>query len=186
MKNKRQLLKVRIYGDKTLKMVAEPVKEITPEIKEFIQNLTHTMYVKDGIGLAAPQVGVSQRIFVIDPFWHNESKKKNPIVFINPKFIEFEGEETEEEGCLSLPDIFEKISRAERVVITALDENFKKITLEAEGMLARVLQHEYDHLEGILFVEKASKLRQVFVKKKLRDLAKSTDENGDNIQNIEN
>ncbi len=185
MKNKKQLLKIRIYGDKTLSKIAESVKEITPEIQEFIQNLTHTMYVKDGIGLAAPQVGVSLRIFVVDPFWYKEGNKKNPIVFINPEFIEFEGEETEEEGCLSLPDIFERVSRAEKVVITAFDENFKKITLEAEGILARALQHEYDHLEGILFVEKISKLRQVFIKKKLKELAKSTNENGENIQKIE-
>jgi peptide deformylase len=185
MKNNRQLLKIRIYGDKTLKKVAEHVKEISPEIKEFIRNLTHTMYIKDGIGLAAPQVGVSQRIFVIDPFFHNEDNKKQPIVFINPEFLEFEGEATEEEGCLSLPEIFEKVSRAEKVVIKALDESGKKFSLDVDGMFARVLQHEYDHLEGILFVEKISKLRQVFVKKKLREIEKSTDENGENIQKIE-
>ncbi|MCD4818086.1 MAG: peptide deformylase [Candidatus Cloacimonetes bacterium] len=185
MKNKRQLLKIRIYGDKTLNKVAEPVKEITPEIQEFIQNLTHTMYIKNGIGLAAPQVGISLRIYVVDPFWYKEGKKKNPYIFINPEFLEFEGESTAEEGCLSLPDIFEKVSRAEKVVITAMNENGKKITLEAEGIFARVLQHEFDHLGGILFVEKISKLRQVFIKKKLRELAKSTDENGENIQRIE-
>ena len=186
MKNKKHLLKIRLYGDKTLKEVAKPIKEITPEIQEFIQNLTHTMYIKDGIGLAAPQVGVSLRIFVVDPFWYKEGKKKNPYIFINPEFIEFEGESTSEEGCLSLPDIFEKVSRAEKVVIITMNENGEKITLEAEGIFARVLQHEYDHLEGILFVEKTSKLRQVFIKKKLREIAKSTDENGENIRRIEN
>jgi len=181
MKNKKQLLKIRIYGDKTLKKVADSVEEITPDLKKFIENLTYTMYLTDGIGLAAPQVGISLRIFVVDPYWYKEEKKKNPRIFINPEFIEFEGESTAEEGCLSLPNIYEKVNRAQKVVISALDEYGKRFTLEAEDMFARVLQHEFDHLEGVLFVEKIPKLRQVFIKKKLKELERSTDENGVNI-----
>ena len=176
-----KLLPVRLYGDTTLKKVAEPVQEITPEIKEFIQDLTYTMYETDGVGLAAPQVGRSIRIFVVDAFWFDDEAKKNPTVLINPEFVEFEGEEVNEEGCLSLPEIYEKVHRAEKVVIKGLNEHGKPVQYEGTDLLGRAFQHEYDHLDGIMFIDKIPKLRRAIISKKLRALASTTDENGVNV-----
>ncbi len=181
MTRKAKLLQVRLYGDETLKKVAKKVQEITPEILEFIDDLILTMYETDGIGLAAPQVGYSLRIFVVDTDWYLEDGEKNPIVMINPEFTEFEGEEVNEEGCLSLPDIFEKIHRAEVVKIKGLDREGKIVNYTAEGLLGRAFQHEYDHLDGILFVDKIAKLKRAVIGKKLRNIASSTNENGINI-----
>ncbi|OPX29974.1 MAG: peptide deformylase [Candidatus Cloacimonas sp. 4484_143] len=174
-------LHIRLYGDKTLREVAKPVTEFTDEVINFIEDLVFTMYEKDGVGLAAPQVGRSLRIFVVDPFWFNEGGTKNPLVLVNPEFKEFQGEIESDEGCLSLPKIFEPVQRAERVIIEALNENGKKVRYEADGLFARALQHEFDHLDGILFIDKIPKLRRIFLKKKLHDLQRTTDKNGRNI-----
>ncbi len=183
-KRKAEILPIRIYGDKTLREVAEPVDEITEDIQEFIEDLTYTMYEKDGVGLAAPQVGRSLRIFVIDPFWFKEGGKKNPIVLINPEFIEFKGEVDSEEGCLSLPEIYDKVKRADKVVIKGLNEKGKEVKYDAEGLFSRSLQHEFDHLEGVLFIDKIPKLKKIVHMKKLSDLKKTTDENGINVGTI--
>lgn len=182
MRQKSELLDIHIIGDKILREKAKKVESIDKSLKEYIDKLIETMYEKDGVGLAAPQTGRSLRIFVVDPYWSLEGKEKKPNVFINPEFISFEGEEEGEEGCLSVPDIYEKVIRAKKVKITARDENFEKFTLEAEGFFARVIQHEYDHLEGILFVDKIPTLRKIFLKKKLKELEKSTNQNGVNIR----
>ncbi len=180
-KNIPKLMPIRIYGDKTLRQKAEPVAQIDAETRKFISDLTYTMYETDGVGLAAPQVGVSKRIFVVDAFWFKEGGKKNPVVLINPEFIEFEGAIEAEEGCLSLPDIYDKVLRAEKVKIRGLNENGDLITLEADGLFARALQHEYDHLDGVLFVDKVGKLKKIMLKKKLKELQNFTDENGMNL-----
>ncbi|MBT4574987.1 MAG: peptide deformylase [Candidatus Cloacimonetes bacterium] len=174
-------LHIRLYGDKILREVAKPVTEFTEDINNFIDDLVYTMYEKDGVGLAAPQVGRSLRIFVVDPFWFSNEGKKNPLVLVNPEFIEFNGDIESDEGCLSLPNIFEPVKRAEMVIIEGLNEKGEKVRYEAEGLFARALQHEFDHLDGILFIDKISKLKRVFLKKKLHDLQSTTDENGDNI-----
>ena len=182
MKNQKpNNLHIRLYCDKTLREVAKPVMEFTDEVKDFITDLIFTMYEKDGVGLAAPQVGKSLRIFVVDPLWFNEDGKKNPLVLVNPEFKEFQGEVESDEGCLSLPKIFEPVQRAKSVVIEALNEKGKKVSYEADGLFARALQHEYDHLDGILFVDKIPKLKRIFLKKKLHDIQSTTDENGRNI-----
>ncbi len=180
-KRKSKILPVRIYGDGTLRKISEPVGEITEEIRQLIDDLIRTMYEKDGVGLSAPQVGRPLRIFVVDPFWFREGNKKQPFVFINPEFEEFEGTQTNEEGCLSLPGIFEKVHRAERVILNALNENGEKIKLETDGLFSRALQHENDHLDGILFVDKVPKMKKIFLKKKLREMERTTDENGVNF-----
>lgn len=174
-------LHIRLYGDKTLREVAKPVTEFTNDINNFIADLVFTMYEKDGVGLAAPQVGRSLCIFVVDPFWFNEDGKKNPLVLVNPEFKEFHGDVESEEGCLSLPRIFEPVQRAESVIIEALNEKGKKVRHEADGLFARALQHEFDHLDGILFIDKIPKLKRIFLKKKLHDLQRTTDKNGRNI-----
>ena len=174
-------LHIRLYGDKTLREVAKPVTEFTDEVNNFIDDLVFTMYEKDGVGLAAPQVGRSLRVFVVDPFWFNEDGKKNPLVLVNPEFKGFQGEKESEEGCLSLPNIFEPVKRAESVIILALNEKGKKVRYEAEGLFARALQHEFDHLDGILFIDKVPKLKRIFLKRKLHDIQRTTDKNGRNI-----
>ena len=181
-KRNPELLPIRIYGDKTLQKKAEPVTQITNEIKNFIDDLVYTMYEKEGVGLAAPQVGISLRIFVVDPFWYNEEGEKNPIVMVNPEFIEFEDQTEFEEGCLSLPEIYDKVVRASKVTIKGLNEKGKEVKYRAEGLFSRALQHEYDHLDGILFIDKISKLKRIFLKKKLNDLSKTTDANGVNLR----
>lgn len=179
--NKPEILPIRIYGDKVLRQKAEPVDKISPELKEFIEDLTYTMYETDGVGLAAPQVGVSKRIFVVDAFWFREGGKKDPLILINPEFTEFEGVADAEEGCLSLPDIYEKVTRAAKVRIRGLNQDGEMISYEADGLFARALQHEFDHLDGVLFVDKISKLKKIMIKKKLKELESTTSKNGINI-----
>lgn len=174
-------LHIRLYGDKTLREVAKPITEFTDDVNNFIADLVFTMYEKDGVGLAAPQVGRSLRIFVVDPFWFNDDGKKNPLVLVNPEFKEFQGDVESEEGCLSVPNIFEPVQRAEKVIIEGLNEKGKKVRYEADGLFARALQHEFDHLDGILFIDKIPKLKRMFLKKKLHDLQRTTDKSGRNI-----
>ncbi|MDO9576318.1 MAG: peptide deformylase [Candidatus Cloacimonadales bacterium] len=179
--NLPEILPIRIYGDRVLRHIAEPVAEITPELQEFIADLVHTMYETDGVGLAATQVGRSLRIIAVDAFWFKENGKKDTVVLINPEFIEFDGSSELEEGCLSLPDIYEKVPRAEWVKIRGLNEIGEQVEYEGGGLFARALQHEYDHLDGVLFIDKTSKLKKMMLKKKLNDLQSTTDENGVNI-----
>lgn len=182
MKRKRKKLPIRIIGDKVLRKKAKPIEKFDEDVKILIEDMIHTMYENDGIGLAAPQVGKSLRIFIVDPTWGHEGEKKNPRVYVNPEFVEFSGQETGEEGCLSIPDIFEKVKRAEVVKIKALDKNGIEFIHKADGLFARSLQHEYDHLHGILFTDKVPKLRKIFLKKKLNELKNNTDEKGNNIK----
>jgi len=185
MKRKKpDLLPIRIYGDETLRKTAKPVAKITTEIREFIDDLVYTMYEKDGVGLAAPQVGRSLRIFVVDPFWFQEGGEKNPVVLVNPEFLEFEGQVESEEGCLSLPEIYETVMRAKKATIEGLNENGDKVHYEAEGLFARALQHENDHLDGILFTDKVPKLKKILLRKKLNELKSTTDDNGINVRKI--
>ena len=177
---KGRLLPVRIYGDQILREKSLPVEEINEEIRGFVQDLIITMYEKDGIGLAAPQVGNNIRIFVVDPEWYRTGKK-NPTVFINPKFISMSGVDVQEEGCLSLPDITAEVKRADSVVIEAYTLEGKMMRYEATGLFARAIQHEYDHIDGILFVDRISKLKLLSLKWKLKELEKHKDRNGVNI-----
>ncbi|MBN2460840.1 MAG: peptide deformylase [Candidatus Cloacimonetes bacterium] len=181
-KNKASILPIRIIGDKILRQKAREVDELNSETRKFIEDLTATMYEKDGVGLAAPQTGKSLRIFVVDPYWYKEGAKKSPFVFINPRFKEFSGEVEAEEGCLSLPDVYAAVKRAEKVVIEARNEKGENFTLTATGIFARALQHEYDHLDGILFIDKVPKLGRVSISRKIRELKHTTNAEGENIR----
>jgi peptide deformylase len=181
-----KLLDVRIAGDKILRKKASKVEVLTEEIKEFINDLILTMYEDDGIGMAAPQVGRSLRIFVVDPFWYKDGNKKNPVVLINPEFISFSGESEGEEGCLSVPGIYGKVKRAEKVVIKALNEKFEPVQYEAEDTFATVLQHENDHLDGILFIDKIPPLQKILIHKKIKEIESTTNDQGENIISIKN
>jgi peptide deformylase len=157
--------------DPRLKLVSEPVAKVDGELRTLIDDMIETMYDADGIGLAAIQVGVSKRMLVMDI--DQRDGKKNPRVFINP-VITWASDEmaVNEEGCLSIPEIWDEVERPARIKAEYLDRDGKKQELEADGLLAVCLQHEMDHLEGILFVDHLSKLKRSMAMKKLQKAKK--------------
>ncbi len=157
------ILNILKYPDERLYKVAREVKVVNKEIKTLISNMAETMYEAPGIGLAATQVDFHQRIIIIDI----SEDKNNLLVMINPILLESKGEEFNQEGCLSVPEVFEKVKRAEWIKISAIDINGKKFELEADGLLAVCIQHEMDHLEGKVFVDYLSNLKKNRIKKKL-------------------
>jgi peptide deformylase len=144
------ILPIKKLGDPLLKKKCKPVKEITPEIRKLAADMLETMYAAPGVGLAAPQVGVLVRMCVIDV---RSGGKKSPIVLINPKIVSKQGKILEEEGCLSLPGIVANIKRYGEVTIEAVNENGFPISVSGKGFLSKAIQHELDHLEGILFID---------------------------------
>lgn len=145
------------YPDPRLKRVAAPVTEFTPELRQLVADMAETMYAAPGIGLAATQVDVHRQVIVIDV---SESKDAL-LVLINPRILRAEGEMKGEEGCLSVPGYYDGVMRAERVTVEAQDVEGRPFTLDAEGLLAVCIQHEMDHLKGIVFVERLSQLKQM-------------------------
>lgn len=139
---------VRTLGEDVLRAQAKEVTEVTPRVKELIQDMFDTMYDSNGVGLAAPQVGIRKRIVVVDV------TGEDPIALINPKIIESDGEQTGYEGCLSVPGKSGVVTRANHVVVEAYNQDMEKITVEGEELMARALQHEIDHLDGIMYVDK--------------------------------
>ncbi|MDD8017610.1 MAG: peptide deformylase [Bacteroidota bacterium] len=164
-------LPIYLYGNEVLKKKAENVTEITNADIKLIQNMFDTMRGY-GIGLAANQVGVAKQILVIDISDNEEWKDTKPLVVINPEIIDEEGEWEFEEGCLSIPDIREKVWRPEKITLRYNDVNMKERKLEADGLLARVLQHEIDHLNGILFIDHISAAKRTLLKSKLTKVSK--------------
>ena len=155
------LLTVRLYGDPVLRQVAAPVAEITPEIKRIIADMTETMWHQVGIGLAAPQVGLSHRILVMDDGTGGAQALLNPVIESRT------GTVREEEGCLSLPGIFAEVERAKTVRVRAMDIDGQPISLEASGLKSRVVQHELDHLDGVLFIDRLPPVTRDRIKKKI-------------------
>ena len=151
------LRNVRLDGDPVLNKVCRPVEKITPRIETLIDDMFETMYDQEGVGLAAPQVGVLRRLFIVDVGEENEDGEldqgDNPYVFINPELLESEGEQIAAEGCLSLPGKVGQVARPERIVVKAFDRNMEEFTLEATDLLARAICHEMDHLEGHMYTE---------------------------------
>jgi len=156
-------LKILKYPDARLRTVAKSVAEVTDATRELIDNLFITMYAAPGIGLAATQVDVHERIIVIDI----SAEKDEPLVLINPEITKKNGSEVSEEGCLSVPTIYEKVERAESITVQALDRNGQSFTLSTDGLLAVCIQHEIDHLDGKVFVDYLSPLKQQRIEKKL-------------------
>jgi peptide deformylase len=158
------LLPILQYPDERLHTVAAPVTRVDDEIRSLVRNMAETMYAAPGIGLAATQVNVHKRVIVIDL-----SETQDQLqVFINPEIVASSGEAECEEGCLSVPGVFEKVTRAERVTVRALDEQGDERTVEAEGLLAVCIQHEMDHLQGKVFVEYLSRLKQDRIRSRLK------------------
>ena len=165
------LLEIVKYGNSTLAQRAEEIKTIDKEIEELAQNMVQTMHAAPGIGLAAPQVNVSKRLITVDLSVGERSE--DLIILINPEFISQEGENILEEGCLSVPDVSERVTRPYRVVVKGVDLKGKERIIEAEGTLARVFCHEIDHLNGKLFFENLSPLKRNIIKKKLKKRAET-------------
>ncbi|WP_413997732.1 peptide deformylase [Flavobacterium sp. W1B] len=169
------------YGDPVLRKVGEEISSENPNLKETIANMYETMYNACGVGLAAPQVGMAVRLFVVDttPFSEDEDLEDSEIkelkgfkrTFINAKILKEEGEEwVFNEGCLSIPDVREDVSRKERITIEYCEEDFVMKTDVFDGLIARVIQHEYDHIEGVLFTDKISSLKKRLIQKKLKNI----------------
>jgi peptide deformylase len=156
-------LSILEFPDPRLRTKAAPVQEVDASIRKLIDDMFETMYAAPGIGLAATQVNVHKRVIVIDV----TEDRSQPIVLINPEIVNREGVEETEEGCLSVPGIYDKVRRAEKVRVRTLDRNGKQIEMDADGLLAVCIQHEMDHLDGKLFVDYLSELKRTRIRKKL-------------------
>ncbi len=157
------LRKILYLPDSRLRIVAKPVETFDESLQVLIDDMFETMYDARGVGLAAPQIGVSLRLSVIDI----TGDKTNQLVIINPEIISSSGEKTYEEGCLSVPGAYDKVKRAQKVVVRALDRHGKSFDVEAEDLFAECLQHEIDHLNGKLFIDLLSPLKKALARKKL-------------------
>jgi len=166
---------VVIYGHPILRKESQEITSEYPDIQEIIKNMHETMYNAKGVGLAAPQIGLSICLFIIDTAEMEDEKDKKKAVkqtFINPEIIEFAGENfVFSEGCLSIPEIHENVTRKSKITVRYQDENFVEHIRNFEGMPARVIQHEYDHLLGKIFVEYLSPLKKTLLKRKLNDIS---------------
>jgi len=177
------IIPILAYGDPILRRKGKDISPEYPKLKELLENMFETMYAAKGIGLAAPQIGLPIRLFIVDatPFGDDEdySEEERAFlstfrqVFINAKIIEETGDEWAfNEGCLSIPDINEDVFRNEEIFIEYYDENFEKYTEKFDGIVARIIQHEYDHIEGVLFTDKLSPLKKRIIKGKLVNISK--------------
>ena len=164
------ILKILQYPDNRLHKVAQPVQAVTSAIKKLVEDMAETMYAAPGIGLAATQVDVHQEVIVLDISGTQDQLQ----VFINPRLIASSGESECEEGCLSVPGIYENVRRAERIAVRALNELGVPFTLEAEGLLATCIQHEMDHLKGRVFVQYLSRLKQTRIQEKIKKQLRRT------------
>ena len=182
-KKKKMILPIIAYGDPVLRKVGKDIDKDYPDLDILIENMKETMVNASGVGLAAPQIGKAIRLFIINatPFSEDDDLEEDERtflanfdkVFINAKILKEEGDEwVFNEGCLSIPDINEDVFRKEKITVEYLDENFEKHTAVLDGLAARVFQHEYDHIEGILFTDKISSLKKRLIKKKLENISK--------------
>ena len=176
------ILPIHVYGDPILREETTPVEGDSPEVQQLVDDMIETMRAAEGIGLAAPQVGRTERLFVVDL---NPVREKiepgavppelidEPIVFINPELFDPDGPDVEyEEGCLSIPDVSDIVERPDVIHVRYLDRTFAPQTLEVRGMAARVVQHEFDHLNGVLFIDHLRPFRRRLLKRRLREIAR--------------
>ena len=161
--NHMAILEILHFPDPRLRNIAQPVQAVDDGVRQLLDDMLETMYQAPGIGLAATQVNIDKRIVVIDV----SEEKDQPLCLINPEILELEGVEEMEEGCLSVPGFFEKVKRADRVRVRALDRNGEAFELQVEGLLAVCIQHEIDHLDGKLFVDYLSQLKRTRIRNKL-------------------
>jgi peptide deformylase len=171
MAKKAKIHEIVKYPDRVLSKPGEPVTEFDEDLNTLVEEMFESMYAAHGIGLAAPQIGLSKRLTVIDVNFKKDPADK--LVLINPEIVEREGKQFEEEGCLSLPEIREKVTRAAKVKVRAQNVAGEWFEVEGEELLARALQHEIDHLDGILFLDRLSRLKRELVVRKIKKLQKN-------------
>lgn len=164
---------IRIYPDSILRKKSESVDELSDLIQKLADNMIQTLKWANGVGLAAPQIGELLRVIVLDPGVEDSSKK--PLCIVNPEIVEEEGVQTGEEGCLSIPGIYERLERPSSVLVKGISVEGKPIALELRNILARAISHEIDHLDGILFIDRLSPLRRTLLKSRLKRLRKDVD-----------
>jgi peptide deformylase len=157
------ILQVRKYGDPILRRRAEAVREVTPEIRAILRDMIDTMYQEVGLGLAAPQVGIALRLMVVD-----EEQGRGARALVNPEIVDQGGRVVAEEGCLSIPGIYADLARSDWVRLNAQDEEGRPVGIEARGLFARVLQHEVDHLDGVLFIDRLDPVQRDRIKRRIR------------------
>jgi peptide deformylase len=164
------------FPDPRLKQVSKPITEVDDALRELARDMIEVMYDEPGIGLAAPQLGAGVRMFVIDTEWSHEDVGKNPMVVLNPEISDREGEISWEEGCLSVPDYVASVDRHAKITLHATDLDGNPIEETVEGLRAVCIQHEVDHLDGILFIDRISRLkRSLYVKKRKKQLLEEQD-----------
>ena len=172
----RQVLK---FPDKRLREVSRPIAEGTDEVRVLASDLLDVMYDEPGIGLAAPQAGEAIRLIVLDTQWTEEGAERDPLVLVNPEIQQSEGKLVWKEGCLSVPNFEAEVERAERVRRCARDLEGQEVAIDATGLLAVCLQHEVDHLDGILFIDRISRLkRNLYAQKRKKQLSRELEEAG--------
>jgi peptide deformylase len=165
------------FPDKRLTVKAQPIGAITDELRELARDMCEVMYDEPGIGLAATQVGESVRLIVVDTEWKEEDHEKNPLILVNPELSEHDGKVLWKEGCLSVPDFEAEVERAERVLLRALDLDGKEVEIRAEGLQAVCFQHEVDHLDGVLFIDRISRLKRgLYVKRRKKQQKREAEE----------
>ncbi|MBI2217520.1 MAG: peptide deformylase [Candidatus Rokubacteria bacterium] len=157
------ILNVRKYGDPVLRRRGEPIREVTPEIRQLAADMIDTMYDEAGLGLAAPQVGAALRLIVV-----GDERGRDPRALVNPAITAQGGEIVAEEGCLSIPGIFAEVARAEWVQVEAIDLDGRPVALRARGLLARAYQHELDHLDGVLFIDRLDPVTRDRIKRRIK------------------
>jgi peptide deformylase len=168
------VLEICKYPDPVLLKKAEPISHLDDDLKKLVQDMIETMYMAPGIGLAANQIGKPIRLIVFDIT--PKDQERDPQVLINPEIIEAEGEQILEEGCLSVPEYYSDVKRSAKVIARGLDLTGKPVEICGEGILATVLQHEIDHLDGILFIERISALKRTLYKKRIQKKLKKEEE----------
>lgn len=167
-------LSILVYGNQTLRKRARPVTVVTPDLQRLADEMLESMYESNGIGLAAPQVGESVRLIVVDVSG-GEGKEKRPLVLFNPEILSSKGEAVAEEGCLSVPGVWADVTRPEIITLRAMNREGELFELKGiEGILARCIQHEIDHLEGVLFVDKISSTDRLLNEAKLKKMARQS------------
>ncbi len=165
-------MEIRIYPDEALRAKAEEVDVFDENLRDLVRQMFETMYSKKGLGLAANQVGILKKVVIIDLGSGKEEQGKNPIVLINPQIVDMEGEQFKEEGCLSFPGLYRKVKRALWVKVKAQNLDGEDFFIEGEELLARALQHEIDHLDGIVFIDRLSPVQRRLALEKFKKIKK--------------
>ena len=167
------------FPDKRLREVSKPIETVTDALRELAADMCEVMYDEPGIGLAAPQVGEPVRLVVVDTEWTDEDAERNPLILVNPQLVEPEGKVLWNEGCLSVPDFEAEVERAERIRMLATDLDGQELDIRAEGLQAVCFQHEIDHLDGTLFIDRISRLkRERYILKRKKQLRREPEEAG--------